>query len=94
MSVLSQPMISITGAQHLTFDGLTLDTGRNMAIKVKSSQFITIKNSVIRNFSLAGILLNGENISAEFINGYFFEFLSLTCFSKKITIMNQGSYEA
>ena len=61
MSVLSQPMISITGAQHLTFDGLTLDTGRNMAIKVKSSQFITIKNSVIRNFSLAGILLNGEN---------------------------------
>ena len=43
---------------------------------------------------LARVLLNGENISAEFINGYFFEFLSLTCFSKKITIMNQGSYEA
>ncbi|CAM4304627.1 hypothetical protein PSOS111911_12635 [Pseudoalteromonas ostreae] len=43
---------------------------------------------------LARVLLNGEIIRAESINGYFFKFLSLTCFSKKIIITNQGRYEA
>ncbi len=61
ISTLAEAMFTIVDAQYISFEGLTLDTGRNMAIEVDNSQYITIENNVIRNFSLAGILINGEN---------------------------------
>ena len=59
LSILAEPMVSVSGAQHISFDGITFDTGRNLAFKVTRSQHIHITQCTIRNFSLGGVLLDG-----------------------------------
>ncbi len=63
LSTLAEPMVSISGAKYLSFDGITFDTGRNLAVKVTQGQHIEITNCTIRNFSLGGVLLDGANNS-------------------------------
>ena len=65
LSTLAQPMVSISGAKYLSFDGLNFDSGRNLAVKVNKSQHIEITNCSIRNFSLGGVLLDGSDNSVS-----------------------------
>ena len=61
LSTLAEPMVSVSGAQYISFDGITFDTGRNLAIKITKAQHINITHCTIRNFSLGGVLLEGAN---------------------------------
>lgn len=61
VSTLNAPMLVIDGASRLSFEGLTLDTGREAAINVISGDANRLKSLDIRNFTGSAVKLAGRN---------------------------------
>lgn len=71
-SQLKEHMILLSGAKHLTFDGLTFENGRSSAIfsltgdqNHTDNDFLTINNCVVRCMSTYGIYVFGNNITVK-----------------------------
>ena len=60
VSVLTAPMVSITGASGVTIQGLTFECARGAGIAVSGGQHNRIAGCTLRNFGTFAILLNGD----------------------------------
>ena len=61
LATSSQPLFSIHNAKHINFDGLFFNTGRHLALEIKDSENITIKNATIANFVKGGVKIKGSH---------------------------------
>ncbi len=59
VSMLDEPFISIEGAEHLTFRGLTFEYARGDGITVSGGEHVTIADCTLRNLGNNGVLING-----------------------------------
>lgn len=60
LSVTTQSILKVTGAEYLTFDGFTVQGTRGNAIEVDGDH-ITIQNFTVRNSAGEAIVMNGCN---------------------------------
>lgn len=61
LNTLEKPMVKVENAAHITFKGLTFDSGRNLGVSINRSHHIIIKNSTVANFTAGGISIHGNN---------------------------------
>ena len=59
LSELEEPMFTVRDASNLSFEGLELDTGRNLCFEIIDSKAITIDRCRIANFDKGGVLADG-----------------------------------
>jgi len=59
VSQLDQPLISVNGAAHLKFIGLTLEASLGDGLVLKNAESDLIAGCVIRNLAKRGVVLNG-----------------------------------
>ena len=59
VSVLEEPMITLDGASHVVFRGLTMEAGRQHGVVVKGGQGVLLAGCVIRNMGVTGVLIEG-----------------------------------
>lgn len=52
VSMLETPMVSIKGSSNITFDGLTFENARGMAVYMERTENILFKNCTFRNLGL------------------------------------------
>lgn len=71
-SQIKEHMIFLSGAQHLTFDGITIENGRASAIYSMTgdqthtdNNYLTINNCKIRCMGTHGLWVFGENITVK-----------------------------
>lgn len=62
LSTLAEPMISVGNARNIRFEGLSLETGRNVAIEIKKCEDVVIDNCRVANFTKGGIDAEGKNL--------------------------------
>ena len=57
VSLLKSPLISLLGASHIRFEGVTFECARGMGIYMEETQNNLIKNCIFRNLGIVGICL-------------------------------------
>lgn len=65
LSTLAEPMISLRGATNIRFEGLELDSGRDLGFDINQSTRIRIDGCRIANFAKGGVLANGKQLSVR-----------------------------
>lgn len=61
VSVLKQPMVSFINASNITFDGITFECTRGMAIYLEGGENVIIKNCTFRNLGTVAVF-NGQGV--------------------------------
>ncbi|MCE5276910.1 MAG: right-handed parallel beta-helix repeat-containing protein [Planctomycetaceae bacterium] len=57
LSLLTEPLIKLSGASHVTVEGLTLEACRNAAVMIEGGQGVRISGCQIRNTGRAGVVI-------------------------------------
>jgi hypothetical protein len=61
LSMLAAPLIRLSNASHIRFEGLTLDGGRSGGIVCRGGENVAVDRCEVRNVSATGIDLQGRN---------------------------------
>jgi parallel beta-helix repeat protein len=64
VSILENPIVSITNATHLTIEGFTIEAGRGMGIYLEGGSNNTIAGCTVRNLGTSGIFM-GQGAEAK-----------------------------
>ncbi len=59
LSLLDQPLLKLTSASHITFQGLTLEATRGNAIEIRGGEDNRIAGCLIRNIGNNGVVIEG-----------------------------------
>ena len=59
VSVLETPMVTLDGASHIVFRGLTLEAGRQHGVTLKGGESVLLAGCVVRNTGVSGVLIEG-----------------------------------
>ncbi|MEK6801195.1 MAG: right-handed parallel beta-helix repeat-containing protein [Nitrospirota bacterium] len=59
LTLLSEPVLSLSGASYITFRGVIIEEGRDDAVHVQGGQGNHIVNCTIRNFGKDGVVITG-----------------------------------
>ena len=58
VSVLEKPIITLDGASHVVFRGLTLEAGRQHGVTIKDGEGVLLAGCTIRNMGVTGVLID------------------------------------
>jgi hypothetical protein len=61
LSMLAAPLIRLSNASHIRFEGLTLDGGRSSGVVCRGGESVVVERCEVRNVSATGIDLQGRN---------------------------------
>ena len=61
LATLAEPMVHVQNTQHISFDGLHLNLGRQQGINIKDSDNIEFTNGTVAHFTGGGIYVEGNN---------------------------------
>ncbi len=70
VSQLDKPMISVNGAAHLTFIGLTLECALGDGIVMQNAESDLVAGCAIRNLSKAGVVIDGYRSGVQSCDMY------------------------
>ena len=59
LGTLTEPVVRVSGAKHLAFEGLTFEFGHGQGIVVENSEHVEIAGCVVANLAGSGISING-----------------------------------
>ena len=59
LSTLTQPVIQLTNAEHVSFEGFTVETTAGHGIQIDSGAYVTVAGCTVRNTGQEGIVVNG-----------------------------------
>ena len=62
-TVLNSPMLELNGVEYVTFEGLTFDKTRNVAVTASGLNNVTFDGCTISRTGLEGMNLSGKNIT-------------------------------
>ena len=62
LSVLTGPMLSFLGAEHITFEGIVFENARGTGVYIERGERITIKNCEFRNLGIMAVQI-GQGIT-------------------------------